>query len=364
MSFLSQCLFYLINYAINILSGDTLAVDFSDGFLLALVGVAVVMMGIGFFAIFKANGKAVKYLDIPLIFLCSAVSIIFKLYVAENNVFSIVPSFLMLVPSVIFDIRCIMWIVDVARKERKPEKKNAVVLVVYIVASAILFSLSFFDFETEKQKPTEEEIQLLDDCYDYMQTYLENIPTDKTELQKIADITENATDDDVFKRAYDKSEFYKNSDSGILRGVEKFKNMNRQRAYADVVALRLKTLIVLKDYEGYINFFTDNCGYLFYVDTHFYYNLWVNDNYNLSAEDFDAIIAGYEHAFALCDNDSDRLFIVSDIIGFYNEFEPDNIEIEKYRGIRSDIYDNNDFEDLLEYSRNNIGYTSEKLAIE
>ena len=140
MSFLSQCLFYLINYAINILSGDTLAVDFSDGFLLALAGLAVVMMGIGFFAIFKARGKAVKYLDIPLIFLCSAVSIIFKLYVAENNVFSIVPSFLMLVPSVIFDIRCIMWIVDVARKERKPEKKNAVVLVVYIVV-LLLFGM-------------------------------------------------------------------------------------------------------------------------------------------------------------------------------------------------------------------------------
>ncbi len=149
-----------------------------------------------------------------------------------------------------------------------------------------------------------------------------------------------------------------------MLGVEVLKDMNSKRAYADIVALRLKTLISLKDYDSYNEFFIDNCGYLLYVDDCFYFDLWANDSYSLSNQDFDTIISGFINILEISDNDYDRLFITSDIIDFYNKYDPDNDEVEKYRKLRSEIYDNNAYEELLETARNNRGYLTEELAVE
>jgi len=66
----------------------------------------------------------------------------------------------------------------------------------------------------------------------------------------------------------------------------------------------------------------------------------------------------------LADNDSDKLFIIQDILDFYNKYAPDNDEVEKYRKLRSELYDRNDFEALLEDARNSRGYLTEALAVE
>lgn len=364
MSFLSQCIWYFLKAAIGFFANGELLWGISDNARLVLAGVSLVMTVAGFVYIFKTASKPVRYLDIPLIFLVSALEIVFEIYVSQFSAFSLVPGILGLIPGAFYTVRCFRWFIDVVHKKRKPEKKNVIVLAGYIIASLVFISFMFIDFGADKQKPTQNEIQLVNECYDYTQMYLSSLPTDKSELRKIDDVTEKITEASVFKRAYDKSEFYKNSDGGIFRGATKLKQMTRQRAYADVVALRLKTLIALKQYDAYYDLFINNCGYLFYADNSYYLELWVNDTYDLSDEDFDAIISGYLGALELCDYDSDRLFITGDIVDFYEEYEPDNADIEKYRELRSQIYDANDFEDLLETVRENPGYASEKLAIE
>ena len=364
MSFLAQAIFYFINSLIDFLAGDYLSFDVTDGFNYILISISAIMTVIGFVAIFKAKGPSLKYLDIPLIFVTSILNIVFDMYVSDFSKFSLVPSFFGLIPCIFYTVRIIRWIVDVAKKRRKPEKKNAVVVVAYILATIFIFSLNFVDFSGNKQKPTDTEIQLVNKCYEYTTKYLTDLPTDKTTLQEIDDITAKVTVNDIFVVTFDKSEFYKNSQGGILRGSEKLKDMNSKRAYADIVALRLKTLIALKDYNSYNEFFIDNCGYLLYVDDGFYFDLWANDSYSLSEQDFDAIISGFINILELADNDSDRLFINSDIIDFYNKYEPDNDEVEKYRKLRSEIYDRNDYEVLLETARNNRGYLTEELAVE
>lgn len=364
MSFLSQAIFYFINGFIDFLAGDHLSLDVTTGFNFLLIGISVVMMIIGFIAIFRIKGKAVKYLDIPLIFVTSILNIVFDMYVSDFSDFSLVPGFFGLIPGAFYTVRVIKWIIDVAKKRRKPQKKNAIVVVVYVLATISLFALMFVDFEADKQKPTEEEIQLVDKCYEYTTKYLTSLPTDEATLQDIEAITAEVTEKDIFVRSFDESEYYKNSQGGILRGVTQLKDINRKGAFADIVALRLKTLIALKDYDSYNKFFIDNCGYLLYVDDGYYFDLWANDSYVLSKKDFNVIISGFINILELADNDSDRLFINSDIIDFYNQYDPDNDKIEKYYKLRSDIYNNNDFEDLLETARNNRGYLTEALAVE
>ena len=365
MSFLSQTIFYFINCFICFLAGDHLSFDITDTLKFTLVGISAIMTVIGFIAIFKTKGKALNYLDIPLIFVTSILKIVFDMYVSAVSCFALVPSFFGLIPGTIYTIRVIRWIIDVAKKRRKPQKKNTVVVVAYILAMVSVFSLAFVDFSGNKLKPTEEEIQLVDKCFEYKGLYLYNIPTYEPTLLEIEKVTGNATENDVFISCYKESLFYKTGDNSILNKPVKVTNMNRRKAYAEIVALRLKTLIVLKDYEAYNEFFVDNCGYLFYVDNSFYFDLWKNDDYALTEEDFATIISGYENILSLCDNDIDRYFILGDITDFYNQFEPDNKDAEEFEKTRNDIFSSFDLEDIINKLKDSTGgYYSENLAIE
>lgn len=365
MSFLSQVIFYFINRLIDFLASDLLSVEITNGFKFVLIGVAAIMTVIGFIAIFRTKGKAIKYLDIPLIFVASILNIVFDMYVSVVSYFALVPSFFGLIPGTIYTIRVIRWIIDIAKKRRIPQKKNAIVVVAYILAAISVFSLTFVDFSGKKQKPTEEEIQLVDKCFKYSGMYLYSVPTYESTLLEIEKATENATESDVFIRCYKDSLFYKTGDNSILNKPVKVMNMNRKKAYAEIVALRLKTLIALKDYEAYNEFFVDNCGYLFYVDNSFYFDLWVNDDYALTDEDFATIISGYENILSLCDNDIDRYFILGDITDFYYQFEPDNKDVEKFEKTRNDIFSSFDLEDTINKLNDSTGgYYSKSLAIE
>ena len=365
MSFLSQVIFYFINSLINFLDNDLLPFEITNGFKFVLIGIAAIMTGIGFIAIFRTKGKTIKYLDIPLIFVTSILKIVFDMYVSVVSYFALVPSFFGLIPGTIYTIRIIKWIIDVAKKRRKPQKKNAIVVVAYILATVSVFSLAYVDFSGNKQKPTEEEIQLVNKCFEYKGLYLYNIPTYETTLLEIEKVTGNATEGDVFIKCYKDSLFYKTGDNSVLNKPVKVTNMNRRKAYAEIVALRLKTLIVLKDYEAYNEFFVDNCGYLFYVDNSFYFDLWKNDDYALTEEDFAAIISGYENILGLCDNDIDRYFILGDITDFYNQFNSENIEVEEFEKTRNDIFSSFDLEDTINKLDDSTGgYYSESLAIE
>ncbi len=364
VSFLSQCLFYFINGVIDFLAGDYLSFDITDKFRFLLIAISAVMAAIGFVTILKIKEISIKYLDVPLLFIVNILNIVVDMYISDFSSLVLVPSFFALVPGAFYMVRVIIWIVDIAKKRRVPEKKNAIVVVVYVLATISVLALTFINFNVDEQKPTEKEIELVDKCYEYTTKYLNGLPADETVLQEIEYITSEVTQNGVFSRSFDESKFYKNIQGGIWKGAEKLKDINRKKVYADVVALRLKTLIALKDYDDYNEFFVDNCGYLVYVDDSYYYELWANDSYSLSKQDFSAIILGFNNILKLCDNDRDRLFINSQIIDFYNKYEPDNIEIEKYYELRSEIYDNNDIDKLFESARSNRGYISEKLLIE
>ena len=365
MSFLSQVVFYFVNNLINFLANDLLSFDITDGFKFILIGVSAIMTVIGFIAIFRTKGQTTKYLDIPLIFVASILKIVFDMYVSVVSYFALVPSVFGLIPGIFYTIRVIRWIIDVAKKRRKPQRKNAIVVVAYILAAISVFALTFVDFSGNKQKPTEEEIDLVDKCFEYKGMYLYNIPTYEPTLIEIEKLTGNATENDVFIRCYKDTLFYKTGDNNILNKSVKVTNMNRRKAYAEIVALRLKTLIALKDYKAYNEFFVDNCGYLFYVDNSFYFDLWKNDDYALTEADLATIISGYKNILSLCDNDIDRYFILGDITDFYYQFDSDNKEMEEFENTRNDIFSSLDLEETINKLNDSTGgYYSESLAVE
>ena len=361
MSFLSQCIFYLISSVINTVSDKVVSESTVNAGGIVLIGVALAMSAVGFVAFSKVEDRKRRYLDIPLVFVGIALDILIAMLVPEIE---IVGTLFTLIPGTCCLVREIKWLIDVLKKRRKPQKKNAIVLIAYILIEACLFSINFVDFEALKNKPTAEEIDLVNSCYIYTESYLTDFPTDEKTVQEIADITAKATEKGVFKRAYGESDYFIKGDYNILHRVTEAKDYCRKKDYADVVTLRLKTLIALKDYEGYTEFFVKNCNYLYMSGRFIYLKSWKEDNYKLTEEDFDAIILGYEKALALCDNDNDRLDILTDICSFYDEYEPDTKELEKYEKMRSDILDTADLEELVYSSNDNIGYMSEKLAVE
>jgi hypothetical protein len=88
------------------------------------------------------------------------------------------------------------------------------------------------------------------------------------------------------------------------------------------------------------------------------------DNYELTEEDFAAIISGYEKALALCDNDMDRLYILISISDFYHYYKPDSEEEEKYDEMYSAAFDATELERLFSDSTKTKGLRSKKLTVE
>ena len=323
-----------------------------------------VMTVVGFIAVFKSNKRPIRYLDIPLMFLASAITIVFEMYVSYANPLSLLPGFLALIPSAFYIVRCIQWFIDVKKKRRIPQRKNIIVVIAYVVATLLMCSLLFVDFSVKKQNPTSEEIKLVNECYDYTEKYLINLPADKAILQEIERITAVVTKDDTFVKAYENSLFNQKEDSSVIIETAKTNIMNRRIVYAKVVALRLKTLMALKDYESYNEFFVKNSGYLFSAGLSYYLDLWVNDTYILTERDIEVIVQGYENTLGLCEDDLDRYFILGDIIDFYNEFDPDNERIDNFEKKRDMLLSSLQLEEYFIKSNKKQGYLSEKLAIE
>ena len=360
MSFLSQCIFYLISSVINTVSDKVVSESTVNAGGIILIGVALAMSAVGFVAFSKVEDRKRRYLDIPLVFVGIALDILIAMLVPELE---IVGTLFALVPGTCCLVREIKWLIDVLKKRRKPQKKNAIVLIAYILIEACLFSLNFVDFEVLKNKPTAEEIDLVNSCYIYTESYLTDFPTDEKTIQEIADTTAKVTEKGVFKRVYGESDYFIKGDYNLLYKLTAAKDAARKQDYADVVALRLKTLIALKDYDAYTEFFVENCGYLSIVEKNMYFDCWKNDNYKLTEEDFDAIITGYDKALALCDNDYDRLDILTDICSFYEEYEPHNTEAEKYNKMRQAIPVEVELDKMTGSPKDPIGYNSEKLAV-
>ncbi len=368
MSFLVQCLFYIINQLFNILSGESLSLNLGTPGKLVFVFLSLIMMALGFVSISKVKNKKIRYLDIPLIYFSTAFDIIWETYGPTHPLLEIFPALIGLVPSIFFTIRCVMWFVDVVKKRRTPNKKNAFVLISYILATIALMSLAFIDFKASDYDPTEKEIQLLDECYDYTQDYLYALPSDKTELQKIADTTENIIENNVFDKAFEESKFYENTELGFFKGMAKIKQALKENAYAEVVALHLKTLIVLNKNEKYTDFFADNCSYLICPKLSFYYDVWESEKaYPLDNNDFKTVINGYKKILSLCDNDNDRILVLHLICDFYDKYDPSNEAGDKYTEEVLDLYN---YDSYFEYYgqtkaiKEQRGYTSKALALD
>ena len=123
--------------------------------------------------------------------------------------------------------------------------------------------------------------------------------------------------------------------------------------------------LFVEDFFEFRQFFVDNCGYLFYVDNSFYFDLWKNDDYALTEADLATIISGYKNILRLCDNDIDRYFILGDITDFYYQFDPDNKEMEEFENTRNDIFSSLDLEETINKLNDSTGgYYSESLAVE
>lgn len=364
MSFFVQCLFYYINQLLNIALVQGLNIsDFTD-FQKILIGIfVVVMVCVSLFTVVKIPENRKLYLDIPLVYIATLVIFFVVIFTQDSPIKLAWSTPISLVADVFLAIRFVKWVKDIAQKHRKPKKKNVIIFICYVVL--LVLTVAFIgvgSVDSENSEATVQEVDNINQCYYLTQEYLTSLP-DTATLQVIDKATQGAVDGD-FKKAYSDTKYYDGMIKDTINQLAGLSSSERKRDYCDIVALRLKTLLVLGKTEEYKIFFIENCSYLIFPDWSYYFNLWANEeNYHLSDEQLNTIIQAYDDALALCDNDTDRLIIIDAIEDFYSEFAPDDEAVNGYKKLKSDIYDRNDYQVLLDESKYRSEYLSEKLKV-
>lgn len=365
MSFFLECLFYYINQILNIALVQGIINTNLAYYQKIIVGTLVVaMVCVSVFALIKTTKNRNLYLDIPFIYIATFIDFFVLICMPEIPIKFIWSVPLKLAADIFLAIRFFKWVNNIVKKHKKPEKKNILAFICYIfllILTVVLLVVNSFDLK--KDEVTFQEIDNVNKCYDYTQEYLISLP-DSVMLENIYEVTQ-ATVDGAFDNAYFVSQYSDGVIVDTINQVAGISSAEKKRDYCDIIAMHLKTLLALGKTEEYQAFFIENCSYLVFPDWSYYFDLWVQEkNYTLTADDFDVIIDAYDEALGLCDNDVDRLIILDSIIDFYTEFASNDEKVNEYKQLKSDIYDRNDYQLLLDESKYRSEYLSENLKID
>ena len=233
----------------------------------------------------------------------------------------------------------------------------------YLFLTLFVVAFSFVDFDAIKySKPSQEEIDLLNECYYYTENYLEVLPEDSNKITDIYETTDYIIENEIFYKAYSKSEYHSNSGNVITKTLYSVKNNKKQLSYAEIVALHLKTLVVLEKDVEYSEFFKGNSNILIYPGNMFYLECWKKEDSSLKNENIlKTILIGYENILTLCDNDIDKIKILNSIINFCDVFDSTNTQV--YFEQRKEIESQYDglYEGLYEDVLNSKTYSSKAI---
>lgn len=354
MTLLLQCVFYFCYNLFNLFAINMVEyVSQPLGYILLVSSFLLFVATI--FSIVVTKAKFIKYLDLPLIFISAFIRAISFCFLENVSILSIITLIISYIASIICGIRVIICVVSFFKEKRDIHRKSAIIISSYVFLTLCAVGFNFIDFDAIKySKPNQNDIDLLNECYYYTENYLEVLPTDSKRIRDIYEVTDNVIQNEVFFKAYSKSEYHNDSEKNFLKNFNSVKSNEKQLSYAEIVALHLKTLAILEKDIEYNEFFKSNCNILIYPGNMFYLECWKTENPSLKEENtLKTILTGYENILTLCDNDIDIIKILNSIINFCDAFDSTNTqtyykqreEIEsRYDDLYEDLYD-----DVLEH---------------
>lgn len=156
----------------------------------------------------------------------------------------------------------------------KKDKNNFKVcssLVVLLIVFVVVFAYNC----TDRNSATNEEIALLNNCYDYSEKYLYSaLPEDKSELETMQKDIESVLETDVFKRVVSKSKYEERFLEAQKADEKGFHGATTEKSsYAnELIFLKCKILLALDKNDEFISYYQENQHYFgFWADAFFDY---------------------------------------------------------------------------------------------
>ena len=156
----------------------------------------------------------------------------------------------------------------------KKDKNNFKVcssLVVLLIVFVVVFAYNC----TDRNSATNEEIALLNNCYDYSEKYLYSaLPEEKSELETMQKDIEAVLETDVFKRVVSKSKYEDRFLEAQKADEKGFHGATTEKSsYAnELIFLKCKILLALDKNDEFISYYQENQHYFgFWADAFFDY---------------------------------------------------------------------------------------------
>lgn len=208
--------------------------------------------------------------------------------------------------------------------------KRNVLLGVYLSTFLILFVGVFACNYTDKNFATDEEIELLNKCYNYSEQYLySTLPTDKQELEVMQKDIEAVLDGDVFKRTVSKSN-YKQRFLKVQNDNEEgfYSTTTEKSEYAnELIFLKCKILLALDKNDEFIRYYQEN-QYYFGCWTDLFHYYLENNVDNFSDDDIEAIDKCMKTVLKSDENNVIKFFAHANLIKIYKDCENYETEIK------------------------------------
>ncbi len=231
-------------------------------------------------------------------------------------------------------------------------KKTISATVIFSVTTSIVFAGVWFN--DSRKKATDDEVLLLNRCYDYSEKYLyKELPDDEETLKLIVNDIDSVIETDIFKNAFNQSK-YKNR---ILSSENEssYPPLIIKSEYAnELMFLKCKILLQLDKETEYISYYKNNYKYFGSTWTKRYYE-YVNENIDGFTEEQKEIIKkGYKEILASDASDFEKYNVFMGIIYFFG--------VENEGLAEGEISENPDFikmKKLAEESFENMNYVKD-----
>lgn len=177
------------------------------------------------------------------------------------------------------------------------------------------------------------EIKMNNLAYEYVETYLPNLPSDEATLQELESLTDKLINENVYKKSSFLSKYQVRF---ILESLLMGGGDTKEKCFHEIVCLRLKVLAVLGKEEEYKDLFNT---YIYditdgYLSSYMYQGAWdTEENYPLEYNNdiYKIVIGNYEEATEKCENISTKYTLLNQMCYFYQGFEETKDKEELYR---------------------------------
>lgn len=230
--------------------------------------------------------------------------------------------------------------------------KTILATVIFSVTTSIVFAGVWLN--DSKAKATEDEVLVLNRCYGYSEKYLyKKLPDDEEALKLIVSDIDSVIETDVFKRAFNQSEYKTRIISG--ENESSYPPLIIKSEYAnELMFLKCKILLQLDKETEYISYYKNNYKYFGSTWTKRYYE-YVNENIDGFTEEQKEIIKkGYKEILASDASDFEKYNVFIGIIYFFG--------VENEGLAEEEISENPDFikmKKLAEESFENMNYVKD-----